>query len=282
MHDIDLLFEPQDLNTAAQILEHAGYAHILNHVHFLSAWHQAQEERLFSELEPHGFHLPVFIKTLGAFTVAVELHHHLMPTVDAQQIDLIPVSGIDGAVRTLSPDFFLLHLCLHVHAHSQKAASSALLWYCDIVEFLQQYYPQNAPGHWKSFLALCQQFQVEEAVFQSLSVVHQLFKMYVPAEVVERGCHAQELLQKLFAAPGTNPDVHLLRLLLEQRKRFGVRYLWECLVPSKAFLHSRYAIHPQWLVYLYYPIRWGKALIRGGKLLKLLFTKHDRHPAKRT
>ncbi|GAK56061.1 hypothetical protein U27_03023 [Candidatus Vecturithrix granuli] len=281
MHDIDLLLQQQDANTAVQILKNAGYSNILNHIVFLSDWHQFQEDRIFRELESQGFHLPIFIKKLGAFNVCVELHHHITPILDAQQIDSMPVSGFNGPVRTLSPEYFLLHLCFHVYNHFQKESSSYLLWYYDIVEFIHTYYFQDSSMSWKRFLVLCQQIQIEEEVFRSLAIVHTLFKVAVPEKVLTFPWDFQELLIHIFSEPKPNPEVSMLRSVLAQRKSFGLRYLWDCLFPSKAFLVARYNIRPRWLVYLYYPVRLFKALSRGGRLIKVLFTNDDKNVKKR-
>lgn len=280
MHDIDLLLQQQDLNTAVQILENAGYANILNHILFLSAWHQDQEDRVFRELKSQSFHLPVFIKKLGAFTVCVELHHHITPILDAQQVDPVPISGFNAPVYTLSSEYFLLHLCFHVYTHSQKKSSSYLLWYYDIAEFLHTYYSQDSSVNWNRFLALCQQVRIEEEVFQSLAIVHTLFKVAMPEKVLTFPCHVQELLPRIFSEPNSNPEVSILRSVWAQRKRFGLRYLWDCLFPSKAFLLSRYKIRSCWLVYLYYPVRLFKALSRGRRLFKALFTDNARNTNK--
>ena len=137
MRDIDLLLADQELQIAEQILEKAGYTSILQYLTFVSNWQKAHEEALFFTLKSQGYHLPQLIKTFGAFQIGIELHHTLLPTMHAHNVQTMDIPHNDGVVRTLRPEYFLLHLCFHLHSHAIAGKHPLLIWYYDLAQIFE-------------------------------------------------------------------------------------------------------------------------------------------------
>jgi hypothetical protein len=268
MNDIDLLLDTQESEVANRILEESGYSNILHHLTYVSDWHKKREERLFSELKSQGYHWPVLIKSFGAFNVCVELHHRITPSLLLQNLHSVAIPDSKFTARTLSPEYFLLHLCFHLQLHSLEHKTPYLLWYYDIAEFVHVH--NNVD--WKAFLALCQQYQMEKIVLPRLYEAYCFFDIPLPATMLFAGHDFQLSFEKIFSEQETNQDLEFLRSALKSESKEGLRYLWECLFPAREFLISRYNIRHRWQVYPKYVLRCCYALIRGGKLIRAFVT----------
>ena len=283
MQDIDLLLRPEELTPAAAILDSLGYSRLPQLMTYVSRWHQAYEEQLWRNLEPQGHHLPVFIKKLGTFAICVELHHHLAPGISAAEVRSSVVADVAPPLRVLVPEYFLLHLCVHLHAHAQGEKMPLLLWYCDIGKFVNL-----IRLDWDVFRSLCRQFQLEAPVFQSLAQVCRLFELNPPLPLPggeflppafplpEGELTLQSLYRKIFSEWKVNPELSFLQTAFKYSKLKGIRYLWECIFPSQKFLIARYNIRqPRFaLIPYYYLLRFSKACFRGLKLAKDLILKN--------
>lgn len=272
MQDIDLLLEFQDIEQAERLLLDAGYTWILDHLTFVSDWHRAHETSLFARLHYQGYHAPTLIKTTGSFHVSVELHHHLTPMLDAQRVQTTDLSHAAIPVRTLQPEYFLLHLCFHLHSHAIAGKHPLLIWYYDLLKFLRAY---TAHFDWALLFSLAERFQIQEIIITRLTEACRLFDYPLPAPLQSGGATAEELPQKcltaLFPERVPNPDRQFISSVFKMRTfPTAMRYLWECLFPSRKFLQQRYQIRSQYLVYGYYPLRLGKAVGRGVRLLTYL------------
>lgn len=282
MQDIDLLLEPQDIERAEQLLLDEGYTYILDHLTFVSDWQRTHETLLFTRLKYQGYHLPTMIKTVGIFQISVELHHHLTPVLDAQQIQAIEIPHTKIPLRTLTPEYFLLHLCFHLHAHAIEGKLPLLIWHYDLLKFLKHC---DSCFDWSLLLSLAEQFQGQEIVVTRLAEAYRLFNYSLPEPLRGVTSNAREpspaCLAALFPARKPNPDRQFIASVFKVRRfTTGVRYLWECLFPSRKFLLERYQICHHWLVYAYYLLRLYKAFIRGGKLIKILLTEYARNSKK--
>lgn len=272
MQDIDLLLEYEDLERAEQLLLNSGYTHLLDHLTFVSDWHRAHETSLFAKLKYEGYHVPTLIKTVGTFQFGVELHHHLTPELDAQQIQAVEIPHAEILLRTLQPEYFLLHLCFHLHSHAIEGKLPALIWYYDLLTFLKYC---DSRLDWSLLFSLAKRFQAQEIVETRLVQACRLFDHPLPAPLscasAEEGL-SQKFLAALFPEQAPNPDRQFIFSVFKVRTfSTGIRYLWECLFPSREFLRQRYHVRHNWLVYGYYPLRLGKAFLRGIKLSKGLF-----------
>ena len=260
MRDIDLLLKIQDLPAAIEVMRTLGYSNILKHLTYLSAWHKRHEERLFSELEYQGYHLPTFIKNVGIVNVCVELHHHLTPLMKTEHVQSVALADSAFNIRTLQPEYFLLHLCFHLHHHAQQNPPPRLIWYCDIAMYLKSL---DTQVNWEVFRSLCRQFQVEEQVRHTLLEAQSLFGFPLPSAIFPSEqnvhCHLNTLL---FEQEPGQEQLFFRTLFRHKKNEFG-RYLWESLFPSREFLIHRYAIRHRWLVPFYYPLRLAKAFVRG-------------------
>lgn len=273
MQDIDLLLADQDIPKAERVLDNAGYTSILDHLTFVSDWHKAHEEALFAQLKSQGFHSPRLIKSLGAFQVGIELHHTLMPGLHAHNVQTVNSSYNENVIRTLRPEYFLLHLCFHLHSHAIAAKHPLLIWYYDLLRFLNTH---SARFDWARLLSLSEQFQVQEIVVTRLVEACRLFDYPVPAPlqftIDEAGELSEKSLAVLFPEREPTPEQQFMTSAFKLRTFLtGMRYLWACLFPSRQFLRNHYQIRHRWLVYGYYPLRLGKAFGRGMRLIKVLF-----------
>ena len=271
MRDIDLLLADRELQIAEQTLERAGYTSILQHLTFVSDWQKAHEEALFFKLKYQGCHLPQLIKTFGAFQVVIELHHALMSTMRAQNVQTVDIPHNGGVVRTLRPEYFLLHLCFHLHSHAIEGKLPLLIWHYDLLKFLNMY---AACFDWSLLFSLAEQFQAHEVVVTRLAQACRLFDYPLPAPLrcaASAGDLSQKFWTALFPEREPSPDRQFISSVFKVRTfSMGVRYLWECLFPSREFLRQRYQVRHNWLVYGYYPLRLWKAFRRGTRLIKYL------------
>ncbi len=262
MQDIDLLLDDQDIDTAARILRNLGYSNILHHLTYLSDWHRTHEERLFAGFEHQGYHLPTLIKKWGNQSICIELHRLLTPLMRAKDARSLAIPGADFPLRTLRPEYFLLHLGFHIQKHVQHGKIARLIWLCDIAEYLHVY---GSRIDWSFFLALCQQYQVEQEVLLSLSQARTLLDVSFPLEL-PLSDH-QMSLSSLFPEKEPDNDRLFFQTISQTSPTERVRYIWESLFPSHDFMLTRYAIRHRWMVYLYYPLRLLKACGRSCRLV---------------
>lgn len=265
MHDIDLLLKEDDLETAEQVLRAEGYSDILSRAPYLSDWHKAQEQRRFDDLKDEGYHVPALFKPVGALTVCVELHHHLTPLMLTRHAQSEPLEDAEFPLRTLRPEFLLLHLCFHAQKHFLQGKLPRLIWYSDLAECLRMY---GARIDWGRFLALCREFEVDDEVTQSLAQAHALIGMPVPPDVPLPAQDRHALLAAVFPVERpSEPEREFLRSLTNYTAFDRVRYARDCLLPSPAFMMTRYDLSSRWMLLAYYPLRVLKAAVRGVKLM---------------
>ena len=132
--------------------------------------------------------------------------------------------------------------------------------------------PRALIGH--CCFPLAEQFQAQEIVVTRLAEACRLFDYPLPAPLrcaENTGELSQEFWTVLFPEREPNPDMQFISSVFKVRTlSMGVRYLWECLFPSREFLRQRYQVRHNWLVYGYYPLRLWKAFRRGTRLIKYL------------
>lgn len=270
MRDIDLLLDQQDITAAARILKELGYSNILRHLTYVSRWHASYEQRRMAALEPLGHHLPVFIKRVGTFAICVELHHRIAPDMSSETVSSVLIADSEAPIRTLRPDYFLLHLCVHLRLHSRDAKLPRLIWLYDIAEWLNHYAQQI---DWDTFWAIGRQHQLEDHIRQSLADAREVFGR-AKTQAGDKTPSAPllqlspELHARLFPDHWPSEELQFWRTAFQAGAWQGLRYIWEAVFPSPRFLVARYHLrHPAWIV-LYYPLRALKAGYRLGKLLK--------------
>lgn len=263
MQDIDLLLRREDLPQAVEIMQQFGYTNILPHLTYFSRWHQAYEEARFAELAHHGDHLPTFIKQVGAVSICVELHRQLVPGMEFAQVGATPFA--DGSMPnllTLTPEYLLFHLCVHLDKHRQIGQVPYLIWYCDIAEVIRTYRKQF---DWNCFQAICRKSQRETTVRRILADTAELCGVSIPLPLP---ADSSDISATIFTDNFSDPDMDFLRNAFRFGWKTGLRYLWESLFPSRAFMQMRYQPRCPRLIYGYYLLRCGKACIRGVRCLK--------------
>jgi Uncharacterised nucleotidyltransferase len=130
MADIDLLIRKEDLEEAERRLRSVGYEEI-------------HDPRARQELRARHHHWIFRNARPGASEIPIELHWNLDPPrrpaawdIPAlfERAEAASIAGVDALV--LSPEDFLLHLCLHLCRHRFNGGVIAL---CDIAAFISSY-----------------------------------------------------------------------------------------------------------------------------------------------
>jgi len=166
----------------------------------------------------------------------------------------------DARALTLGPEALLLHLCAHLALHH---GGSGLLWWNDIAELLRL---EGATLDWSEVIARAGEFRLLLPLRTVLEELDTGWGVAVP-EAVLRRLATQEPTRReadLFArlSGGETAGMRLwtdLRSMSDWRKR--ARFAIANLLPSPAYMRSRYGVEHAALLPLYYVYRW----LRGGR-----------------
>jgi hypothetical protein len=272
--DMDLLIQRPDLTRVSRILMELGF------------------QPGFLSLRPGGedFIAHTLFEKPGLKPIIVEPHWSLgppYPNIDG--INYLPglweravkatVAGVDTLV--LSPEDFLLHLCLHLFKH--RLGPFWLVSACDITEFVHCY---QKSLDWQAFLQRARDWKVVLPTHFSLAKTAELFQPPIPRLVLNTLMSHQPsrrerflfILLNLFNLPQssiTRPLFSLQLLLGQPGLQLKLRYLGAWLFPSEAFMFSRYNIKGH-LAASHYLRRLGE----GAALTLTILAKFARFPSK--
>jgi len=203
-------------------------------------------------------------------SITVELHWNLIGSSKRQTEDYLervweralPLNAGDQIVCRMYPLDCLLYLCAHlVWQHPREQAR--LLWYYDLYLLIQRY---GGELDWAELMNEALQAGWAEPLHQALAGVEQRFGAQPPqgfldvlagkaSKVIQMpdGERAHELRMRrwLWTATGKLPWSLRLRMWL------GL------LLPDPAYMRWRYQPRAEWLLPVYYPLRWW-LMLRDG------------------
>jgi hypothetical protein len=254
MGDIDLLVHPQDRDRACAALEAAGYRF------------QPEPWARFHPFDA-GFTGEMAFRRDGG--VPIELHWQLTPGEWIQRIADVETEALWQAAQSLdfdgvralqlSPPDSLIHLCLHLMAHSYVH----MVGYRDITLLLNHY----QPFEWDVFLDRVARFRLRGACYFALEAAASVQGAPVPQKVLNALCPPawQRWVVRRIADPHralagslvySKPRGYLLHLAVADHPTDVLRVMLWLLFPGRCWLVERYRLHgwvSLWLACLWHP-----------------------------
>jgi Uncharacterised nucleotidyltransferase len=183
----------------------------------------------------------------------------------------VNIAGME--TLTLSPEDFLLHLCLHLVQHSPGVWLTSA---CDIAELL--YYYHNFD--WDTFLDRTSEYQLCLPVQYSLAKAWESFRPPIPTGVWERlTTYKPSWFERRVFAVLTGRSTKggpLAQLLTTPGLARKLRFVWTLLFPSQTYMASRHAITSRKMLPVYYFLRLGYAFrLAFNGLISLFFRKEQ-------
>jgi hypothetical protein len=231
MIDIDLLIKEAQIEEALRILNLMGCKAFAY-----------SESKYIDALKHH--YPPLFYKG-----IAIEIHRSLVDAYDPVQIPLTKIwekaqkSRLEGLnMFTLAQNHQLLYTCHHVF-NTLRGGSVKLIWYTDIISFLQK---QCNSIQIDEFEQLLESTNAKESVFHSLITANYLFKEHFFEDelnpVKNKYCpHPQEILLYIEKSSVSPELSHYYQKFLNIKSISGkLRYLNNRMFPDREFIEKKY------------------------------------------
>lgn len=252
--DIDLLVKKEDALTCISLLTSMGYK---------PSTSSKFAEIVDAELQKDIIHYPPMISN----GLSVELHIKLHSKNEKFNLDVTElwknaistiVNGVN--VQTLNITDLLIHLCLHLNKHF-RAGHVQFTGFNDITNLLEKY---AETINWNEFRESCRRYKCEEVVFEYIVLVNKYMNAAVPPDLIQNfSILLTKKDEQLFFKYLKGDAVSLVTL----SSHFGylknvhslsrkVRYVWDILFPSKAYMVQAYQINHPGLLLFYYPYRY--------------------------
>jgi hypothetical protein len=268
MSDIDLLVPSEKLARAVEILTGMGY--------------KTLEPFSLDSIIQFRMHLPPFVKKDH---VTIEIHWNITSpntyySIDPQELweQAVPGQILDYETLILSPEDFLLHICLHTSYQHQF--DFGLGPFCDIAEVIDHF---GITLDWQTVTARATKRNWVRGVYMALVIAAEFTGADVPGDVLEQlrpadvtysvldNVAAQILMEKSLTArvPELYTRYFVQKSLVDQIKIFMKRVFL-----PRATIATTYMIPAaSFNVYMYYPKRFIDLLRRHGRTIQYL-TKH--------
>jgi hypothetical protein len=262
MGDVDLLVQKKDLDQIQQKLTTLGYT---SRPYWLEAEHDLSHS-LPPFSKPNAVDLDVhwdFENPDSPFKVDNEdLWQRAIP---------VKIAGVD--VLSLSPEDFLLHLCIHTSYHHRF--ESGLRSLCDISATLNTYQSiLDGP----LFLARTHEWGVERCVFLSLHLAQLLVGAKIPPGLLDQikpaDCDSRIekwAIEQIFPDPTQQHQyvsVNVSRFWGTRNFRQKMARLFATIFPSSKLLSTKIPIPPTSKFYIfYYPRMWYGLFSKHGRSL---------------
>lgn len=265
MNDMDLLFHKKDLDRAADILMQQDYQ---------------PSKPLHTEFEvKKSHHLPPMIKDQVA---VFEIHWNITKPGKSYYIepDLLwertEVGEIMGEpVQILSPEDFLLHLC--IHTSHQHMFSFGLRPFCDIAATIQYY---GGTLDWDRVARIATEYGWQKGTFLALWAAKDMIGADVP-ETTLKDLQPEdvdaELLniskEQVFTEKYVSASVPQPMITAFEEKNIikKIKTVWERIFLTPEIMATRYPVKPGSIkMYAYYLVRFGEAVKRHtGKMFRI-------------
>lgn len=253
--DIDLLVKKEDGEKCLAVLAGLGY--------------RPQSDGAESELERKLDLIHYFPMVLNG--VAVEVHIKLHQSIEKYDLNVdslwknaLPATINGNEVFTLNTNDLLIHLCIHLDRHFHLGHVQ-FTCFNDITNLIEKH---AGTFDWDAFAETCREYRCEEVVFTYIILVNKYMHANVPDSIIRKYGH---FLSK-------NDEILFCKYLGGYRgftsgmpKHFGnlyyldsftdrLKYVWEILFPTKAFMVAKFNIKHPALLPFYYPYRYYMGL----------------------
>ncbi len=202
----------------------------------------------------------------------VEQHFSIEMNVEClwDRLELVTIG--DKRLMTLSPDDLLLILCLHGFTHFWER----LGWICDVASLIDR----QKEIDWQLVLENAKKLGLQRILLLGLLLARDLLGAAIPAEIrraantdaVVRGL-AHQVQQQLFEERRVPPGFFsgaILSLKMRERKRDKFASCLRLMLTPRSYDWMFLSL-PEWLFFLYYPLRplrlagkYGARLLRGS------------------
>lgn len=261
MVDLDLLIHQQDIELALMHLERVGYKTV------------KVKDHLDHILE---YENEIMLTKPGHLTILLELHWNLFDSPYYQSVistDWLWQSAssqvIDGnPCLILGHSAQILHLSGHLYLHH---TGDEILWQNDLAGWIYKFHHVI---NWDEILSLAKKYNLVQPLQRAISLVQLDYEAPIPLPFIK------ELQQQSIS----NTEKRVFRLLNETNRsvaqRFWddfllipgwhmkLRFLWQNLFPSTAYMRQRYQIKKSYQVPFYYFYRWVLGL---ADMLRYIF-----------
>ncbi len=248
MGDLDLLVRPADAPRALEILASIGYRPIRPPLHPTTL--TADESQVFLRYGEVNLELHWGLLDLPHYSYRLPMERIW---ADARLISI-------GTAQAwmLNTEDQILHLCAHLALHHGEGRPR-LLWLCDIAEVIVR---AGEKLDWAALLERARSYDLLLPLQQVLPQLADEWQAPIPPAALE---HLRE------TRPSPEESRLHTRLTAHRRsvaRRFWdhlagqptwtkrLRFAWDSLFPSPAYMRERYAIRHPLLLPFYYPYRW--------------------------
>ena len=252
MYDIDILIHKQDFSLVEDKLKELGYIN--------------------SSAYPEDFHkdnmmVDVHWDLMNITRVKSRMQSYRINMDEIWKNSRIIASNGQKS-RILSPEHFLMDLCLHLVLHH---GLSGLIWFIDIARLIE-YYKNEID--WNRFVDGCLRYKIYKPVYYVLSYVKEILGQEIPGFVLDGlKPKRQNLLEKKAfdsILSGANLDNvrFLFTLSMMEHPLDRLRFLREIALPSPKILSARYGFSTGRFIARGYFIHFKSILSSSLKLLK--------------
>jgi len=249
MIDLDILVKQPDVMKVTEILSGLGYDFVKPEV---------------SQQVQVNFKNEVVMQRTAKINFIVEIHWSLFDSTFYQTT--LPMEWFWQTAKpiqlnrlptwSLGPEAQLFHLCGHLYFHHQ---SRGFLRYHDLAEWIVRYQDEI---NWDVLVERGSEFNILRPIKHILATVDRLYPSIIPVRVMENLFSAQESALEHFLYTQTlerresvgKRFIHDLNGLTGWRER--VRFAFDHIFPSVAYMRDRYNIRYPAMVVFYYPYRW--------------------------
>ena len=196
--------------------------------------------------------------TNGAISIEVHPKLYEFPYLDPWK-NAVSTKIASNDTFILGLEDFLMHLCLHLEDHYRTGLEFSLLWYLDIVKFIE-HYKDNI--NWDYIIETSKKNKVEGSMNCVLKAINEGFSGYVAQEILNQLKNNQIELHVTDAFNSVSNPIRDFNSLLSEA--FGPRRLpidnrvytaLSNIFPCKAYMMRRYSIKHKNLLFLYYFLR---------------------------
>lgn len=252
MSDLDLLIQPSQLAQARYVLADLGYA--LTGMELHTGY---TEEFRSEETWCRG----------GVVQVAIDLHWGLLNRLYYQQrlpsdwlwATAQPIQIEQTPALTFCTNAQILYLSAHLLLHHD---AKGWLWFQDIAEIIAL----NPDVNWVEIFAQAQAYKLVTPLQRVIAILAHQWNVSIPTAVLGQLARlkpspeeAQVIRYLETRHLGLSLRLFLADLLGATDWRHRLRFAWNTLFPTRAYMQQRYKVPKGLPIWLYYPYRWLRA-----------------------
>ena len=244
--DLDLLVRKRDIEGAVSVLAQEGYA--------LGANMQRLPLRVLLRLNCELFFHRLRMAHVDLKWETGPAHYPFRIAPEMLWRSLVRTRMAGREVPCLSPEALLLFLCVHGTKHMW----SRLQWLGDVARLVQK------PLDWDAVLELAEEAGCMRPLLLGLSLAHELLEAPVPEDILQRAratqavqARAGQVVLRLMRIPPSEPqgwELTAFNARLAERAWDKLRHT-AALLKAPTDQELEWFLLPQWLFFLYYPLR---------------------------